>query len=148
MSYSETLDNLIRHVGDYRDQYIAEMAEAKQSDLIKALFELRVSVRWYQLTGDQQIKELWSKVRGDVELTDYVIRGTSALLMRFHENQAQWNNLTGQMAEAIGWVANDPRLGSEITERAPRMDQFKTAINGSPWLLFLYVETLTPQVRP
>jgi len=148
MKFNEIVTVIVEHTGQYRDNYLAEMTDEKKKDLIKALFELRVSIRWYQLTSNEQIKQLWDKVRANVELTDYVIRGTSAMIMRFHDSQQQWSNLIGQMAEAICWVTSDTKIGKEVTERAPQMESFKASINSSPWLFFLYMETLTPQVKP
>ena len=148
MSFRTDIGEIVEFITRNRDNYLAEMPDAKRNDLVKALYTLRGSIRWYQLTTGEQIKKLWDKVREDVELTDYVIRGTSAMIMHFHENDAQWNNLIGQMAEAVGWVAADPKMGKEITDRAPKMAEIKEHAKGSPWLFFLYIETLAPQIRP
>ena len=64
-----------------------------------------------------------------------------------HEHDAAWKQLAQQVVISLSWVSADKFIDQAIKERAPKSDWSNAIWEQTPWLLFLYLNSLLPSSK-
>jgi hypothetical protein len=147
MSATEKLKHSLNQLHGIRADYLKDLADEKADALSEALFTIRHGWRWYNLTNDAQVELQWAKIRDDELLLDYVLTGTCRFMAMVHEHDAAWKQLAQQVVISLSWVSADKFIDQAIKERAPKSEWSNAIWEQTPWLLFLYLNSLLPSSK-
>ncbi len=129
-----------------KEQQIADTARENPvlPRLIEFLLYLKMDMRLYVVSTQTHIEDIWSTVRDDEVILDFVMASTSELRLAFEEvvehPNNNWGTLVSAIAAAYGKVSNQPGAMDEDThQRLPDSDSLCQGLKENPWLVTLYL---------
>lgn len=129
-----------------REQQIADTAREDPvlPRLIEFLLYLKMDMRLYVVSTQTHIEDIWSTIRDDEAILDFVMASTSELRLAFEEviehPSNNWSILINAIANAYGTTGNRPGAMDEDTyQRLPERDSLHQGLRENPWLVTLYL---------
>lgn len=123
----------------FHESYTVELIAEAREGLAKSILDLRKGTRWYQTSVAIQIQEIWETIRTDERLLDYVMEGTSALMLHGMENDAEERKLIEKIAFAWAWSHRSCLTDKQLSERAPTVEFARQQLSNNSWLIFVYL---------
>lgn len=142
MSNIETVKRCCDVVAAFHAGYI-ELRDQKARDELKLRHaDVVASIRFNRVTTTASLETLWSRIQGNEDLLDYVLRGTSRMRLMGVADEAEWQSLLSHMVDSLAWCSTDPNMSKTIRERAVTAAWLNDTFKHSPWYVFLYIGQL------
>lgn len=139
MSNSKIIENHINIVQEYHLRYMGEISATSRDALAVKILDLRRGIRWFQQSVETHIRDIWSDIRKSEDLLDYVMTGTTELLLRGSPTQVEKQHLLEDLAESWSWSATGCDIDQTIRERSPAYTFAHQQLTKNQWLIFVYL---------
>jgi hypothetical protein len=142
MSNIETVKRCCDVVAAFHAGYI-ELRDQKARDELKLRHaDIVASIRFNRVTTAASLETLWTRIQGNEDMLDYVLRGTSRMRLLGAADEAEWQAMLDHMVESLAWCSIDPNMHKTIRDRAVTTTWLSTTFKQSPWYVFLYIGQL------
>jgi len=142
MSNIETVKRCCDVVAAFHAGYIELKGEKARDELKLRHADIVASIRFNRVTTTASLESLWTRIQGNEDMLDYVLRGTSRMRLMGVADDAEWQALTAHMVDSLAWCSTDENMSKTIRDRAVTADWLSKTFKQSPWYVFLYIGQL------
>lgn len=129
-------------VAEFYETQLAEASLEQAANLINAHRFIRME-RWYLLASVDLADDLYAETVRLLGNQDFIMNGTSYLILMSGFNDAERNNLAGAISSALGWVRKLTTTDPDIAERGFRLEG-RDLLDKLPWFVFVYLWSILP----
>lgn len=112
------------------------------SSIQELILYLKYDVRFYVLSSDIQIGELWDYVRSDEAKLDFVMEYYTELVFRLKD--VDYHYLETQLIKSYTQYTLKGEMDEDTYHRLPSRKELEQWIKANPWLIVLYLIALLP----
>lgn len=141
------LNNLVGSIAEWTRIAFEDSVSAAlglRETLSEDMVELR-RIRWFSMSAAPELDKLWLRyVDRDIEndeakqsLHDYVMLGTTYMMMQNPLTDEEYNGFIDHMAKSISWPNRATLIPDALREYFGQEEVFKKLLSTNHWLLFL-----------
>lgn len=108
--------------------------------ILRMLITIRRDKRFYTITDSTDLENIWNYVRADDIVLDFIMESFIEWRLRYTQVDSDWSNLVSTISVAYGGSKETRRgMDSALVERLPSINDVVTLLQGSQWIVFLFV---------
>lgn len=129
-------------IAEFYETRLAECTPEECLPILNAHRFIRME-RWYLLATTDLADDLYAEIVRQLGNQDFILNGTSYLILMSGFNDSERNNLAASVSSALGWVRKLKSTDPDVAERGFRLEA-RDLIDTVPWFVFVYLWSTLP----